>query len=270
MVAVNLIEVRKRPPILQPGRAAYGFLRILVGLSACPALAGCVTDGAGVAGLAAGADTVSAATPNRDPSAQASAEPMDEKASALVAEARALAFADHGGSKPPEQIDLAMLAMRSNPNATHRLDGPSSPGATPDTLSPEAVMQRLRQLSRNPGAAADDAAQDGPPRDILARLEALSHRPAGAVTEIQPAVAPAVPPKSVSPDAIMRRMKELSGARPNVAAPAAGHSPQDGRKPDAAPDADAFGGLVAVVPAPDMARTPAVERAIQSAPGAAQ
>ncbi len=269
MVAINLIEVRKRPPNVQPRRAAYGVLRILVGLSACPALAGCVTDGADVAGLSTGAGASSGGSPGGDASAHAATEPMDEKTSALVAKARALAFADPNAAKPPEQIDLAMLAMRSNPNATRRLDGPSSPGPASESLSPEEVMQRLRQLSHNPGVPAEGAGQDDRSRDILARLQALSHRPA-AVTEIQPAAAPASRIKPVSPEAIMRRMKELSGAMPNAAAQAVRGVPKDARKPDAASDADAFGGLGPVTPAPDMARTPAVERAIKSAPGGAQ
>ncbi|WP_113888439.1 hypothetical protein [Roseiarcus fermentans] len=238
-------------------------MRIVLGLAACQALAGCVTDRTAAADLSAAADSrASAAAPD------APALALDEHTREMVAKARALAFADPGATTRPVQVDLAMLAMQSNPTATHRLDGPSSPGAASDALPPEEVMRRLRQLSGNPGAPAGSL-QDDRSRDILARLQALSHRPpqAPAAEAQQPVAAPA---RAVSPEAIMRRMRELSGGAPDAPAQADGGKLPEKRQPPTAADADAFGGLAAVVPAPDMARTPAVERAIHNAAGAAQ
>lgn len=56
----------------------------------------------------------------------------------------------------------------------------------------------------------------------------------------------------------MRRMRELTAEKPE-ADPTAGAGPPHRRAAS-----DAFGGVGAFVAAPDMARTPAVDRAIKS------
>ena len=252
MVTVSPFDLRQ-PSRNRRSRVAAGIggLRMIVGGAACAALAGCVTDGAAVAGRA----DASAAAANASPAAESAT--LDGKASAMVEKARAMALADPAEARPPAQIDLALLAARSNPGATHRLDGPSSPGATTDLLPPDEVMRRLRELSLGAGATSGGDAGDDGADAILERLRALSHRPAPADAAAGPQVAAApsaMAARPVSPETMMRRMKELSGGA------------SDAQKPDV----DPFGGLTAVVPAPEMKPTPAVGRATQPAAGVAQ
>ena len=115
---------------------------------------------------------------------------LTDEAATMVAKARALAFADPSANRPEPQIDLAMLATRSNPGATHRLDGPPSPGPTSEALSPDETMARLKALSQASSAKSSKAGEDDRSRDILARLRELSHQPAAATDAAEPQAAP--------------------------------------------------------------------------------
>lgn len=263
MVAVKPFDLREpsRNPRIRL-TAGHGVLRIILGFASCAALSGCVTDGAATAG---GADAAAAVNPS--PAVETAA--LDGKTSAMVEKARALAFADPTEARPPAQIDLALLAARSNSGATHRLDGPSSPGATTGFLPPEEVVKRLRELSRDAGTTSGGDGRDDRTQAIRERLQALSHHPAPADASGGPQLAAAqsaAVARPVSPEAMLRRMKELSGGASDAGAPAGGGGAHDAPQLDAA----AFGGLTAVVPAPEMQRTPAVERAIGQAAGAPQ
>ena len=231
-----------------------------LGLALLAALPGCVTDPGPVVDLRAGASAAAGVAPEgKAASENAPGGSTEGEASAMTAKARALVNGavnkDSAASRPEPAIDFAALAMRSNPGATYRLDGPPSPGAKPDVLSPDQVMERLRELSHASGAQASDG--DGGSEEILARLRELSRRtkPADAAAGTEASSAPARrgPSRPVSPEAIMRRMQELAGARRAAEKPEAG---------DATPGAEAFGGLAAFAPAPAMARTPAVDRVV--------
>ena len=243
MFAVNLVEMRKRLARLRPSPSSRaGVWRIALALAAFPSLPGCVADSVQTADIPAALGSQNGA-------------PMDGAGDAMVAKARALAFADPNASRPqPEpQVDLAMLAMRSNSTATHRLDGPAVPGAPSDALSPEQVLERLRQLSHDPGAMASGAEADDRSQAVLARLQELSHHPASpsVVTEIQASAGPQAsgPRRPISPEDMLRRMRELSAAKPARGANAAGDEAVQR-------SAAAFGGLGPFVPAPDMAHAP--------------
>ena len=261
MSTVNLIEVQRRSTTARPGQAkAFLVLRIAAGFAACPALLGCVTD-AGLPGDLPAFGSSSGVTPDGMglAAAKGSDEPMHDNASAMVAKARALAFADPVANRPQPQIDLAMLAMRSNPGATHRIDGSSRPEANASALSPEAILDQLRRLSHDPGPERPEA--DDRTEAIRARLQELSHHSASDV-RTEPQALAALPGSSarapVSPEAIMRRMQELTARENRKAAepPSSAH--------------DVFGGISGFVPAPEMARPPAVDRVSAKPTEAAQ
>ncbi len=245
-----------------PGKAVC-ILRMALGLAALTGLPGCATDPGPVADLPTGVSATAGPAPDGKPAAFETAPggPAETQAAAMTAKARALvigaAKADSGASRPEPAVDLAMLAMRSNPGATYRIEGPAAPGAKPDLLPPDQVMERLRELSHAPRAEASGGEGDGRAEAVLARLRELSHRaqPADEAARTAASSAPASrgPSRPVSPESIMRRMQELAGAKREAEKPEAG---------DATPGAEAFGGLAAFAPAPAMARTPAVDRVV--------
>lgn len=131
------------------------------------------------------------------------------------------------------------------------------------------MLERLRELSRNAGDAGSDAGSQDRAREILTRLQELSHHPEAADASPEPDLASAPqrasPARPISPEDIMRRMRELSGAQPAADPHPIGGTKTDGSHAPAAPGADDFGGLSAFVPSPDMAITPAVDRAVRTA-----
>ncbi len=275
MFTANVIEVQRRSAIVWPIQTkAVRVLRIAAGLAACPALLGCVTDYGQTVDLpaAVSSSTGVAADAAALASAKYAGAPMSEDASGMVAKARALAFADPSANPSQPQIDLAMLAMRSNPGATHRLDGPASPEAKSNLLAPDVVMERLRSLSHDPGAPAHDADQDDRTQAVLARLQELSHHPATASlgTEQQAAPPPQGPsPRPrLSPEAMLQRMRELSAAKPEAETRAEGPTGKPGGP--LASVQEVFGGLADFVPAPDLARPAALDRATRNATDAGQ
>jgi hypothetical protein len=265
MIAANIIDLQKyrvfRPLTSTNSTRA---LRIGLGFALSFALNACVADAWQTTDMAA---TVPVGI-TTGPGPTTTLAPANDEASAMLAKARALISPESEPAKPQAQIDLGMLAMRSNPGATHRLDGPSPAGGAPDALPPDVVMARLRQLSNNPDASAVAHDQDDRSRDILVRLHELSRQaaPPEAQPDTQPpspTAAKVDPVKGISPQAVMRRLEELTAAKANTDSNAYGVSRRD-------TDASAFGGLADFVPAPEMARTPAVGSASKDAAGAPQ
>jgi hypothetical protein len=176
----------------------------------------------------------------------------------MLAKARALAFADPIAKQSEPQIDLAMIAMRSNPGATYRLDGSASPEAKSTILAPDVVMDRLRSLSHGPRAARPDADQSDRTQAVLERLKELSQHPKSDKVREEQQAAPqpreSTHGPNISPEAMLRRMRELSAEKP-AAEDAIG-------KPGAPPVSaqDVFGGLAAFVPAPDLVRPSVIAR----------
>jgi hypothetical protein len=271
MFTGNVIEVQRRATIGWPRQTkAVRVLRIAAGLAACPVLLGCVTDPAQNEDLAVSSSTSVALNGAALGSAKSSGEPMSEDASVMMAKARALAFADPSANQSKPQIDPVMLAMRSNPGATYRLDGPAPPEAKSTQLAPDVVMDRLRSLSHSLGAAAPDGDQDDRTRAVLARLQELSHHPAPAI--VGPEQQAAAPPREsnsrppISPEAMLRRMRELSAAKPEAGTRAEGPTGKPGEPPESVQDV--FGGLTHFVSAPELAQ--AVDHASRNATDAGQ
>jgi len=180
--------------------------------------------------------------------------PIEGDSAALVAKAKALVSGESDARQGGDSIDVAMLAMRSNPSATHRLDGSASSQADP--LPPDVMMDRLKVLARDTDVSAYSEPDRAAP-DVITRLRELSRQTASSAggAKSEDLVIPARnPAKPVSPEAVLRRMQELAAKQ----------------KASGQAQASSFGGLVAVVPAPDMERTPAVERAVKSVTGTSQ
>ncbi len=229
-------------------------LRAALGPTAIVSLSGCVSDkppGPEVAALPTGA------TPASTP------PPVDGEGGALMAKARALVAGGATSARYDPSIDLAMLSTRANPDATHRLDGPTIPGKPSQPMPPEEVLARLRDLSQ---AYRQTSGRDDASAETLDRLRELSRQTRGLPPPPDESALARSPPvvatKPVSPEAIMRRMQELSAP-----ASAANAGPAPAAKVVAA---EAFGGLGAFVPAPDAPRAPGSDRVRSDGAGAAR
>jgi hypothetical protein len=128
----------------------------------------------------------------------------------LVAQARALAYADQAPRPEAAEPDFVALALRSRAQLPARNDvGPVAP-RKPDAMSPEEMMSRLKALSvasRDPTSEPMDR-----PRGSLA--EQRSSRPADELAS-DPIPGPEVsaPRAAMAPEEVMRRLKELGAGK---------------------------------------------------------
>jgi hypothetical protein len=248
MFVYVLFELQRSERMERRGRQRrLCVLRILAGAMLFPLLSGC-------AGQVQNMTDTANLLPRRAETAEANGADGSavESANPIVAKARAMALGSSGEEKAQAQIDAATVAMRSTGATTYREEGAAA-APTSDSMSPEERLARLRSLSHHPDLDAG-AGPDDRQLDMLARLRMLSHHPDSTFVSAAPdeSLPTAGRSRPVSPDAVMRRMRELSGASETIP-PSRGASPQAGApghvKEDVA-DPSTYGGLSPFFAAP--------------------